>query len=216
MTLDDVLRRAADALPAGAGPLGLLSGDEFLDGAAAFDHRLLELTGMDVGVIYCADHRAQRNSERFASKHFAKLGARAFTLDMHADELPPFDLAYIAGGSPKTLVEHLRESTTFASVLQRWRDGAGLAGSSAGAMALCTNMLVPEEGARVPTTWTTGVGQVEGMAIAAHASSRARAWLEQIARSAPVPVVALGDSSGVILRHGYESETYGPNDVWIV
>ena len=216
MTLDEVLQRAADALPAGAGPVGLLSGDEFLDGATAFDQRLLELSGKDVGVIYCADHRAQQHSERYATKHFTNLGARAFTLDMHGDDLPPFDVAYIAGGSPKTLLEHLRASTTFPSVLQRWRDGAALAGSSAGAMVLCEHTLVPEEGARVPTTWTRGVGPVEGIAVAVHASSRPRAWLEQVARDAPVPVVALGDSTGVILRNGYEFETHGPESTWLV
>ena len=216
MALDEVLREATGHLPAGSGPLGLLSGDEFLDGATAFDRRLLDVAGKNVGVIYCADHRAQTHSERFAAKHFEKLGARAFTLDMHGDDLPPFDVAYIAGGSPNTLLEHLRASTIFDAVLQRWRDGAGLAGSSAGAMVLCTHTLVPEEGARVPTTWTGGVGPVEDFAVAVHASSRPRAWLEEIARTAPAPLVALGDSTGVILRNGYGFETHGPGDVWLV
>jgi hypothetical protein len=215
MSLEQLLGTAAASLPAMAGPLGLLSGDEFLDGATGFDRRLLELTGPNVGVIYCADHRAQSQSERYARTHFDKLGARPFSLDMHEGQLPEFDVAYIAGGSPKTLLEHLRASPTFAEVLNRWRSGAGLAGSSAGAMVLCAHMLVPEQGARVPTTWTHSVGPIGGFAVAAHASSRPRAWLEEIARTAPVPVVALGDSSGVILRSdGFE--TLGPEPVWIV
>src|SRR6266568_7275495 len=109
MSLDSVLRDVAARLPGGAGPIGLLSSDEFLPPVLDFDRRLLELSGPRVGVIYCADHRAQPHSERYARKHFDALGARAFTLDMHDGDFPDFDIAYIAGGSPKDLLEHLRD-----------------------------------------------------------------------------------------------------------
>src|SRR5438874_12358310 len=144
MSLDSLLQGVADRLPSGAGPIGLLSGDEFLRPVSEFDRRLLELSGPRVGVIYCADHRAQPHSERYAQKHFTALGARAMTLDMHGDELPDYDIAYIAGGSPKDLLEHLHENARWMEVLQRWRAGAALAGSSAGAMVLCARLLTPE------------------------------------------------------------------------
>ena len=213
MSLDMLLQQAADDLPAGTGPLGLLSSDEFLPPVDAFDRRLLELTGTRVGVIYCADHRAQPHSERYAQRHFEALGARAITLDMHRDTLPDFDIAYIAGGSPKDLLEHLRESARWPEVLRQWRKGRGLAGSSAGAMNLCTHLLTPEPGARVPTTWTDGIGVIDVFAVAVHASSRPKEWLERIARNAPAPVVALADSAGVILRNGHAPELFG--DAWI-
>jgi len=213
MSLDSVLRDASDALPAGAGPLGLLSSDEFLPPVDAFDRRLLELTGPRVGVIYCADHRAQPHSERYARRHFEALGARAITLDMHGDALPQYDIAYIAGGSPNDLLEHLRASARWPEVLAQWRAGRGLAGSSAGAMNLCTHVLTPERGARVPTTWTEGAGVIDTFAVAVHASSRSKEWLEKVARDAPVPVVALADTAGVILRKGVASEIFG--DIWI-
>jgi cobyrinic acid a,c-diamide synthase len=213
MTLDELLKQAADQLPAGAGPLGLLSSDEFLPPADAFDRRLLEMTGTRVGVIYCADHRAQRHSERFAKRHFDALGARAIALDMHDDLLPDFDIAYIAGGSPKDLLEHLRESERWPEVLTAWREGKGLAGSSAGAMNLCTHLLTPEPGANVPTTWTEGVGVIEEFAVAVHASSRSKDWLENVARNAPIPVVALADTAGMILQKNQGPEIFG--NLWI-
>jgi hypothetical protein len=213
MSLDQVLQQATDDLPAGAGPLGLLSSDEFLPPVEAFDRRLLELTGPRVGVIYCADHRAQPHSERYARRHFDALGARAITLDMHGDALPGYDIAYIAGGSPKDLLEHLRESARWPDVITRWREGRGLVGSSAGAMNLCSHLLTPEPGARVPTTWTDGAGVIDAFAVAVHASSRSRDWLEQVARDAPVPVVALADTAGVLLQKDEAPELFG--NVWI-
>ena len=212
MSLDALLQQAADALPAGAGPLGLLSSDEFLPPVDAFDHRLLDLTGTRVGVIYCADHRAQPHSERYAHRHFDALGARALTLDMHGDALPDYDIAYIAGGSPKDLLEHLRGSARWRDVVAKWRQGTGLAGSSAGAMNLCSHLLTPEPGARVPTTWTGGVGVIDVFAVAVHASSRSKEWLDRIAADAPVPVIVLADKAGVILRHGSRHEIFG--DLW--
>lgn len=213
MSLDALLQQAIDELPAGAGPLGLLSSDEFLPPIDGFDRRLLELTGTRVGVIYCADHRAQPHSERYAHRHFEALGARAITLDMHGDALPEYDIAYIAGGSPKDLLEHLRDSTRWSDVLSRWREGIGIAGSSAGAMNLCRHLLTPEPGARVPTRWIEGVGLIGAFAVAVHASSRSKEWLESVRANAPVPVIAMAYRSGVIMRESSASEVFG--NVWI-
>jgi hypothetical protein len=216
MSLDSLLQGIADRLPVGAGPIGLLSSDEFLPPVQGFDGRLLELTGERVGLIYCADHRAQPKSERFASKHFERLGAHAFTLDMHEGEHPEYDIAYIAGGSPKDLLEHLKDNPRWADVMKRWKEGRGLAGSSAGAMVLCARALTPEPGARVPTTWTAGVGPVEGMCVAVHASSRSTKWLEEVKRTAPAPLIALDDGTGIIFRNGGAPETIGSGKVWRV
>jgi len=216
MSLDSLLQGVADRLPSGAGPIGLLSGDEFLRPVSDFDRRLLELTGPRVGVIYCADHRAQPKSERYAEKHFERLGAHAFTLDMHNGEGPEYDVAYIAGGSPKDLLEHLRDNPRWSEVLKTWKEGKGLAGSSAGAMVLCARTLTPEPGARVPTTWTTGVGPIDGICLAVHASSRARGWLEQVKKTAPAPLIALDDATGIILKKGEQPHAIGPGQVWRV
>ena len=214
MSFDSLLQGVADRLPAGAGPIGLLSGDEFLPPVADFDRRLLELCGTRVGVIYCADHRAQPKSERYATKHFERLGAHALTLDMHGGDHDEYDLAYIAGGSPKDLVEHLRDNPRWNEVITRWKGGKGLAGSSAGAMVLCARTLMPQPGARVPTMWTTGVGPVDGICLAVHASSRSREWLEQVKKNAPAPLIALADRTGIILRRREPPEEIGPGEVW--
>jgi len=216
MSMEATLHAVADRFPNEAGPVALLSGDEFLPPVREFDRRLIELAGASIGIVYCADHRAQPQSERYARKHFTALNAEPFTIDMHASKLPPFDVLYLAGGSPADLLDHLRHSELWPEVLRRWRAGGVLAGSSAGAMVLCTKTLTPTPGARAPTIWTDGVGPVDGIGIAAHATSRPAAWLDEVARAAPVPLLALGDRTGIILRHGVPFEIIGEERVWLV
>lgn len=205
----------ARALPAGAGALGLLSGDEFTDDVLAFDRALLDRSGTRVGLILDADPRAAAVNAESARAHFERLGARAFVLDLHhTDPLPAFDLAYLGGGSPRELLGRLAGTPGWAQVEARWCAGAALAGSSAGAMALCEACLVPEEGAPVPTVWTTGLGAIPGLGLAVHASSRSRDWLDQITSSAPAPVLCLDDHTGVIIAPGEQPFTAGPGRVW--
>jgi hypothetical protein len=83
-------------------------------------------------------------------------------------------------------------------------------------MVLCARTLTPEPGARVPTTWTAGVGPVEGMCVAVHASSRLPKWLEEVKRTAPAPLIALDDGTGIIFQNGEQPETIGPGKVWRV
>lgn len=79
-----------------------------------------------------------------------------------------------------------------------------LAGSSAGAMALCRHSLVPVPGDRRPTRWETGLGPIERVALAVHARSAPKDWLRHVEETAPVPVVALDEAVGVVLRPGAE------------
>jgi cyanophycinase len=51
-------------------------------------------------------------------------------------------LVYLTGGDPGLLAQTLRGTRVWAAVVEAWRGGAALAGSSAGAMALCEWTLV--------------------------------------------------------------------------
>jgi len=213
-----LLQDLCSGLPQGSGFVGLLSGDEFQDPVRGFDERLIELTGARIALVFDADHRAERHSARLATAHFRALGAEPVVADMHGPsrELPDFDVMYVAGGSPADLLGCLRGNPTWAEVMDRWRRGASLVGASAGAMALCEHCLTPKEGDHVPTVWSEGIGPVKGVGLAVHASSRAQRWIEQIARNAPCPVLALGDHTGVILAHNAAPEVIGPSRVWEV
>lgn len=209
MGATDILDEAARVLPAGSGPIGLLSGDEFRTHARAFDQRMLDLTGPRVGLVFCADHANEEHSARLGIAYFEALGAQPFVANLHTDELGAFDLLYLAGGSPAALLNCLRDAPGWREAMVRWRDGAGIAGSSAGAMALCPHVQVPRPGASVPTEWTPGVGPIETFTVAVHASSRPRAWLDEAARNAPLPLIALDDNAGVIVRTLTKSKCFG-------
>lgn len=217
MTARPDLARLADGFPDGCGTLGLLSGDEFLPEVTAFDRALLAATGPRVGLVLCADHRSAPKSGSLARDHFASLGAEVVDLDViHGDDHPEVDLLYLAGGSPAELLDCLRGNEAWTGVMRSWTKGAGLCGASAGAMALCEHTLIPRPGDRVPTVWSRGLGPVRYAALAVHASSRPRAWLEAVAAAAPVALLALDDYTGVVLDPSTEPSVIGPGDAWFV
>ncbi|MGH2725649.1 MAG: hypothetical protein ACRDKS_01605, partial [Actinomycetota bacterium] len=67
-------------------------------------------------------------------------------------------------------------------------------------MALCAHALEPRPGDRMPTRWSAGLGPIERVALAVHAKNRPKEWLASIAAGAPVPVIALDDGVGMVLR----------------
>jgi cyanophycinase-like exopeptidase len=216
------LEAVVDQIPAGHGIVGLLSSDEFLPVAEPFDRALLAATGPRVALVLAADPRAAPHSARLGIAHYRALGADPFVVDVlrredaTADALPPFDVLFLAGGDPARLLACLRDTALWEEALRRWRDGNALAGSSAGAMALCRHSLEPRPGDRVPTHWTTGLGPIERVGLAVHARNRPREWLESIAAAAPVPVVALDDGVGLILTAEEKPVVAGDGNAWVV
>jgi cyanophycinase-like exopeptidase len=207
------LADVVDAIPEGCGSIGLLSSDEFTAPARAFDEALLESArGARIACVFCADHRHAALNLRNARRWFARCEVEAGVdvidaLDPHEAGSPGaladgWDILYIAGGSPAELNACLRDSDAWASVEQRWRDGATLAGSSAGAMSLCAHSLVPRPGDDKPMHWDRGLGPLTHFAVAVHARSRTDRWLEKISFDAPVPVVAIDDAVGLVLEAG--------------
>ena len=221
MPVNQDLAHVFDEIPTGHGAIGLLSSDEFLPAASAFDRALLAATGPRVALLLCADPRAAPHSAALAIPYYRELGADPLVVEvLHRDQataqaLPDYDVLFIGGGSPATLLPCLKGTTLWDEALRRWRSGAAIAGSSAGAMALCRRCLVPRPGDRVPTVWSEGLGPLERVALAVHASSRPPEWLRAVARDAPAHLLALDDATGVVLQAGRPPRVAGPGDVRI-
>ena len=211
-----------DEIPAGCGPVGLLSSDEFLPVAEAFDRALLSVTGKRIALIFAADPRGASHSARLATGYYRRLGAEPVVADVlirddaRADALPDHDVLFLAGGSPAALLATLRDTPLWAEALRRWRSGTALAGSSAGAMALCRNSLVPEPGDRRPSHWVTGLGPVERVALAVHAKTAPAEWLRHVRSTAPVPVVALDEGVGAVLTANAKPVVAGDGRAWVL
>ena len=80
---------------------------------------------------------------------------------------------YLSGGSPLHLRSVLKDSAAWDALCEAWERGAVLAGSSAGAMALCDPMVDPRGGA-----FTLGLGLLAQVAIIPHHNT----WSEEKAK----------------------------------
>ncbi|HEX9695001.1 MAG TPA: Type 1 glutamine amidotransferase-like domain-containing protein [Actinomycetota bacterium] len=209
------------AIPPGSGPVALLSSNEFTPAAGEFDRAMLDAArGMRVAIIVAAAGADAPNAARHGIDHYRRFGADPHPVEVTGREqaergmLGDFDVLFMCGGSPRTLLRALLGSPLWDEAIERWQGGAMLAGSSAGAMALCTRCLLPDPGAHVPTRWVEGLGPLDGVALAVHADERPREWLKQVARTAPCPVAALDCDTGVILRAGEPPLVAGPGRVY--
>jgi len=159
------------------GPLALVGGAEWQQGCT-FDAGLLAASGgTDVLVLPTA--AAYEHPERAvagAARYFEGLGAKAQGL-MVVGRVDAEDIAnaaivrearfiYFGGGSPLHLRSVLKDSKVWQAIEEAWHDGAVVAGSSAGAMALCDPMIDPRGGAL-----TLGLGLVERVAVVPHANT---------------------------------------------
>jgi cyanophycinase len=102
---------------------------------------------------------------------------------------------YLGGGSPMHLVSVLKSSLVWEALLGAWRDGAVVAGSSAGAMVLTDPMVDPRGGAL-----TVGLGMVENIAVIPHfGQENAEKVHRSIALAAPgLPVVGIPERTALI------------------
>lgn len=167
------------------GPIALLGGGEHLPPCQTGDRRLLELTGATdpkVAVIPAASGpRSFPRTVGLALDHWKRLGA-AVTIadpgrsdDSAFDHVAQADLIVLPGGHPDRLMRTLAESPLLALIEARWSNGAGLAGSSAGAMCLFRRRLrlYPPN----PFGLRPGLGILDGVIVAPHFDRfRARRW----------------------------------------
>ena len=222
VVMSDDLARLLDAIPSGHGPVGLLSSDEFTRLAEPFDRALLDAAGQTVALIFAADPRGASRSAALAKRHYKRLGATPTVVEVYtrdqatADALPSYDILFLAGGSPSALLSCLRDTPLWDEAVRRWRDGSALAGSSAGAMALCRHSLEPVPGANRPTRWSGGLGPIERVALAVHARTAAKEWLDHVATTAPVPVIALDEGVGLLLRSERPVDVLGEGRAWVL
>ena len=188
------------------GPLALVGGGEWSVGCD-FDAGLLAASGGDEVLVlptaaaYEHPEKAVANAEAW----FAALGGRARGLmvlgradaeqEANAAQVRASRFVYLGGGSPMHLRSVLKSSLVWEALLDAWREGAVVAGSSAGAMVLTDPMVDPRGGAL-----TVGLGMVEELAVIPHfGDENAEKVHRSIALAAPgLPVVGLPERTALI------------------
>lgn len=184
------------------GLLALVGGDEFKPGNERQDELLVEAAGS--GPAYMLPTAGARSRYELAismsQSWFGRLGLHVEPLlvlkrgDANSKELAERAAQgrffYLAGGDPGHLARTLKETRVWAAICRAWREGAALAGSSAGAMALCQWTLIRRQ-------WPDSTDRrdeealdvVPGTAVLPHYDTFGHRWVDSATRSLPSAVL---------------------------
>jgi cyanophycinase len=180
------------------GVLVLNGGDEFHPGNDEQDRMLA--SAAERGPAYVLPTAAARQGPEQAVAHatewFARFGLQLHELpvlkraDANSKELAETARAggffYLVGGDPGLVAQVLARSRVWAAMFEAWCDGAALAGSSAGAMALCSHTLIraswPNRFNRRPAA---ALAVLPGTAVLPHFDTFGHRWIESAERELP-------------------------------
>src|SRR5512134_2780098 len=177
------------------GPLALVGGDELNPGNEPQDEILARAA--DGGPAYVLATAAGRQRPELAVANavrwFGSLGLTVqelpavrrsdVTSAANAERARAGRFFYLVGGDPGLVPKTLSGTPLWDAVVDAWRAGAALAGSSAGAMALCEWTLVRQ---RMPgderRRYVPGLGLVAGVAVLPHFDTFGHRWIDSAAQ----------------------------------
>jgi cyanophycinase len=198
-----------------AGPLALVGGDELNPGNEPQDEVLVAAAG--TGPAYVLATAAARHRPKLAVEHaagwFDTLGLRVEELPAtkrsHATSTENAERAragrffYLVGGDPGVVPKTLAGTPLWEAIVAAWRDGAALAGSSAGAMALGEWTLVRD---RVPgddrRRYVTALGLVPGVAVLPHFETFGHRWVESASERSGAILLGVDERSAALWQDG--------------
>jgi cyanophycinase len=203
-----------------AGPIALVGSGEFLPAMGAVDAALL--AGRPARAVFLPTAAGEEGPDRvdywlrLGTDHYRRLGAEPVPLavldrrdaddEKLAAQVAGAGLVYLSGGNPGYLADTLRGTAVLDAILAAWRDGAALAGCSAGACALTAVADDTRAGVARP-----GLAVVPGLVVLPH-FDRIEQW-----RPGIVAARAAGLGPGQTLV-GIDEETALTSDdgAWLV
>lgn len=215
----------------GPGPLALVGGDELNPGNEPQDEVLV--AAASGGPAYVLATAAGRQRPELAVRN-ARAWFKRFGLDV--DELPAIRrsdvtsprnielaragrLFYLVGGDPGLVPKTLADTPVWDAIVQAWREGAALAGSSAGAMALGEWTLIrdrrPGDARR---RYRPALSLLPRVAVIPHFDRFGERWVDGALAAAPrddVVLVAVDERSAALWRDGVW-RAFGPGSVTII
>ena len=191
--------------------IALVGGNEFRRDCDPMDRALLEVMG-GVGAPVVIIPTAATNENPYVAgengiRHFRRLGAAPDKLlidDGNANQvevaaaLEQFRAVYFTGGDPVYLLETMRGSRAWDTVLAVHARGGLVAGSSAGAMAFGGQMWHFDG-------WVPGLGLVPNVAVLPHHATMAARWdAARMAATLPagVTLVGIDEATALLLPEG--------------
>jgi cyanophycinase len=211
------------------GVLALVGGDEFNPGNEEQDRILAEAArpGPAFVVPTAAARQGPEQSVAHATAWFQQFGLRLEELpvlkrtDANSKELAALartgGFFYLVGGDPGLVAQILRSSRVWNAIFDAWLEGASLAGSSAGAMALASHSLIraswPNRFNRRPTE---ALGLVPETAVLPHFETFGHKWVESAERELPgMALLGIDERSAAVwMKDGWRA--YGPGSVTVI
>lgn len=187
------------------GPIALVGGDEFHPGNEPIDRFLAEnrADGPAFVLATAAARQGPAQAVRNARRWFGDIGLDVeelpATKTSHTKDLSNVARArsgtffYLVGGDPGLVPRLLAGSPLWEAIWEAWRGGAGLAGSSAGAMALGEWTLIRD---RMPgdnrRRYAPALAVIPRVAVLPHYDTFGHEWLDSALANAPEGAVLVG------------------------
>ncbi len=211
------------------GLVAIVGGDEFKPGNEDQDRQLVAAASRGPAYVVptAAARQGPEQAVAHATKWFGSLGLELRELrvlkltDANSKELAAQardgGMFYLVGGDPGLVAQVLRGSRVWRAMFEAWREGAALAGSSAGAMALCAHSLIratwPNRYSRRPTD---ALGLVPDTAVLPHFDTFGHKWIESAQRELPgVTLLGVDERSAAVWKDG-EWRAAGPGSVTVI
>lgn len=174
------------------GPLFLVGGNEFTPGNEPHDRLFADAArGRPAYVVATAAVRQDPDrAVRTARRWFRSLGLEVDELRIRGrrDARDPAVVEaarrgggfYLAGGDPGLVVQLLAGTPAWDAIVEAWRGGAALAGSSAGAMALGEWTLIRAGMAHSRRRFAPALGLLPNVAVVPHFEEFGEGWLPSL------------------------------------
>lgn len=186
------------------GPLALVGGDELNPGNEPQDRVLAEAAGGGPAFVLATAAGRQRPEMAVANavRWFGPLGLDVRELPAttrtkaknrgNVEAARAGRFFYLVGGDPGLVPRTLADTPLWDAIVEAWRGGAALAGSSAGAMALGSWTLIRE---RMPgddrRRYAPALGLVPNVAVLPHFETFGHRWVDSALGSAPTQDITL-------------------------
>jgi len=211
------------------GPLALVGGDELNPGNEPQDELLVSAAG--AGPAYVLATAAARQHPELAVRNaqgwfgglgleVAELPARTRTQAKNPDNVAlarSGRFFYLVGGDPGLTVDSLVDTPLWDAIVESWRGGAALAGSSAGAMAMGSWSLVRGRFKGDPQRRRkTALALVPGLAVAPHFETFGHRWVDSAVSTGDEAVVLGIDERSAAVWTGGAWRAMGAGGVTLI
>lgn len=129
---------------------------------------------------------------------------------------------FFTGGDQLRITSQIGDSLVYRSLMESYVDGCLIAGTSAGAAAMPTTMIIGgpgDESNRISTlSMAPGLGLLDGVVIDSHFAERGRMGrlLGAVAQNPRNLGIGIDEATAIVVEHGNQFTVMGPGAVYVV